>query len=120
MAAASTFSCPDHIRADHIVHDAAKEWVAVDAKGKDSPLVNATIFDGDPKQGHSIAPAAIETGNGYYVDYTVGKSANGTGIRCEYFGTAATFVRVIHEPLTCKFVKTSRPIQSATFDCHRG
>lgn len=115
--AGATFSCPDHINVDHVVAGSAKDWMAVGAKGRNSPLVNVTLFDGDPAAGRSIAPAVMETKSGFYVDYVIGRSASGTGIRCEYFGTAATFVRVVHDPLTCKFVRTLRPIQGASFEC---
>ena len=116
-AARASFSCPGHLEVDHLIKEAPKGWVAIDAEGRSAPLTNVTIFDGDPSAGRSIVPLVQETKNGFYVDYVIGASANGTGIRCEYLGTAATVTRVVHDPLTCKFVSRSRPVKGASFDC---
>jgi hypothetical protein len=117
VAAGAPFSCPGHLDVDHRIKETPAGWAAVNAEGRSAPLVNVTIFDGDPSAGRSIAPLVHETKNGFYVDYVIGASVNGTGIRCEYFGTAATLTRVVHGPLACTFVSTSRPVKGARFDC---
>lgn len=115
--AGASFSCPGDLKVDHLIKETPNGWVAVNAAGRSAPLTNVTIFDGDPSAGRSIAPLVQETKNGFYVDYVIGASANGTGIRCEYLGTAATVTRVVNDPLTCKFVSRSRPVKGASFDC---
>lgn len=117
VVSGALFSGPSYLNVDHRIKETLTGWVAVNAEGRSAPLVNVTIFDGDPSAGRSIAPLVHQAKNGFYVDYVIGASANGTGIRCEYFGTAATLTRVVHGPLACKFVSTSRPVKGARFDC---
>lgn len=117
VVAGAPFSCPGHLDVDHRIKETPAGWVAVNAKGRSAPLANVTVFDGDPSAGRAIAPLVKETKNGFYVDYVIDASANGTGIRCEYFGTAATVTRVVHGPVACKFVSTSRPVKGTRFDC---
>lgn len=56
VVSGALFSGPSYLNVDHRIKETLTGWVAINAEGRSAPLVNVTIFDGDPSAGRSIAP----------------------------------------------------------------